>query len=205
MIPRERWTRLKPILEPAVDLSPGEASGYLERVCGDDPKLREEAGFLLRACEGARRSLLLLDSPAAELAAPLLELERLSLEPPEALEPGVTVGPYLIERCLGRGGMGVVYLAHDRRLDRRVALKLLPPGLAAADAAKRRFVQEAKAASRLDHPNPACRWGCTNGTTTPRHRRPGRILQGDSYRTLRPDPREASPFSRRTSRRSISA
>ncbi len=153
MIPRERWTRLKPILEPAVELTPGEVPAYLERVCGNDQSLREEADALLRACEGARRSLHFLDSPAAELAAPLLELESLAHESPEELEPGTAVGPYRIERRLGRGGMGVVYLAQDHRLDRRVALKLLPPGLAADDAAKRRFVQEAKAASRLDHPN----------------------------------------------------
>ena len=49
--------------------------------------------------------------------------------------------------------MGVVYLAHDPRLDRYVAIKLLPPDLTRDDTAKQRFLQEAKAASALDHPN----------------------------------------------------
>ncbi len=49
--------------------------------------------------------------------------------------------------------MGVVYTAHDPRLDRQVAIKVLPPALTRDDTAKRRFLQEAKAASALDHPN----------------------------------------------------
>ena len=49
--------------------------------------------------------------------------------------------------------MGVVYLAHDPRLDRHVAIKLLPPDLTRDETAKQRFLQEAKAASALDHPN----------------------------------------------------
>ena len=63
------------------------------------------------------------------------------------------LGPYRIVAELGRGGMGVVYTAHDPRLDRHVAIKLLPPDLTRDDTAKQRFLQEAKAASALDHPN----------------------------------------------------
>jgi serine/threonine-protein kinase len=66
---------------------------------------------------------------------------------------GNTIGPYCLVRELGSGGMGIVYLAHDPRLDRNVALKLLPPFVSADPDAKRRFVEEAKAASALDHPN----------------------------------------------------
>ena len=69
------------------------------------------------------------------------------------LAPGTTLGPYKIVSQLGSGGMGVVYTAHDPRLDRRVAIKLLPPDLTRDETAKRRFLQEAKAASALDHPN----------------------------------------------------
>ena len=64
-----------------------------------------------------------------------------------------TVSHYTIVSKLGEGGMGVVYLAEDTKLDRRVALKFLPPALATREETKKRFVQEAKAASSLDHPN----------------------------------------------------
>ena len=62
-------------------------------------------------------------------------------------------GRYSLERELGRGGMGIVYLAHDVALDRQVALKLLPPELAAHDEVRARFLNEARTAARLSHPN----------------------------------------------------
>ena len=70
-----------------------------------------------------------------------------------SLAPGTTLGPYRIVSQLGAGGMGVVYQAHDPRLDRSVAIKLLPPDLTRDEIAKQRFLQEAKSASALDHPN----------------------------------------------------
>jgi eukaryotic-like serine/threonine-protein kinase len=62
-------------------------------------------------------------------------------------------GRYSIERELGRGGMGIVYLARDVRLDRPVALKLLPPDRAQVATIRERFLQEARTAARLSHPN----------------------------------------------------
>lgn len=67
---------------------------------------------------------------------------------PEALK-----GRYSLERELGRGGMGIVYLAHDVALDRPVALKLLPPPVAAESTRRERFLREARTAARLSHPN----------------------------------------------------
>jgi serine/threonine protein kinase/Tol biopolymer transport system component len=66
---------------------------------------------------------------------------------------GTALGPYQIERLLGRGGMGVVYLALDPRLERRVALKVLAPELTTDMAFRERFVREARMAAAADHPN----------------------------------------------------
>lgn len=62
-------------------------------------------------------------------------------------------GRYSIDRELGRGGMGIVYLAHEVHLDRLVAIKLLPPAMAAEPLLRERFLREARLAARLSHPN----------------------------------------------------
>ena len=74
--------------------------------------------------------------------------------PPEILPLADSLaGQYDIERELGRGGMGVVYLAHDVKLDREVAIKVLPPLLAGTAEVRERFLREARTAARLSHPN----------------------------------------------------
>src|SRR5690242_16189272 len=70
-----------------------------------------------------------------------------------ALSPGTKLGRYEIRSQIGVGGMGEVYLAQDTSLDRRVALKVLPENVASNRDRMNRFVQEAKAASGLNHPN----------------------------------------------------
>ena len=66
---------------------------------------------------------------------------------------GKQVGRYKIHEALGQGGMGVVYKAHDPKLDRTIAIKFLASDLTSNEEARRRFIHEARAASGLDHPN----------------------------------------------------
>src|SRR5688572_31955734 len=75
-------------------------------------------------------------------------LDRLFLDFQSAI-----AGRYSLERELGRGGMGVVYLAREVRLDRPVAIKLLPPSKAADPRLRERFLREARTAAKLSHPN----------------------------------------------------
>src|SRR5688500_6719497 len=70
-----------------------------------------------------------------------------------ALEPGTRLGPYAITSLIGSGGMGEVYRAHDARLGRDVAVKVLPADFGADADRLRRFEQEARAAAGLNHPN----------------------------------------------------
>ena len=76
-----------------------------------------------------------------------------SLSPDIAPLAASLAGQYDLERELGRGGMGVVYLAHDVKLDREVAIKVLPPLLAGSADVRERFLREARTAARLSHPN----------------------------------------------------
>src|ERR1043165_8581133 len=69
------------------------------------------------------------------------------------IEAGTKLGRYEVRSKIGEGGVGEVYLAQDTRLDRKVALKILPADVAADAGRMHRFVQEAKAASGLNHPN----------------------------------------------------
>lgn len=153
MISRERWQQLQPILDRALDLPVEDVPAYLQRCCGDDALLRQEVERLLDAAQHDAARLHPFDVPVDRAAAAILSASVLQSEARAPLAPNQVVGPYRVVRRIGSGGMGVVYLAHDERLGRPVALKMLPPWLAADEGAMRRFMDEARAASALDHPN----------------------------------------------------
>jgi serine/threonine protein kinase len=140
----ERWHRIDNILQAALALDPAERTAFLDSACEGDESLRDEVISLLSF---EQQTLDLIDIPAVEVAAPLLASNQPDL--PE----GQLIGHYRIISLLGIGGMGEVYLAKDEKLNRRIALKLLPADYTRNKDRLRRFQQEAQAASALNHPN----------------------------------------------------
>ncbi|HSK18558.1 MAG TPA: serine/threonine-protein kinase, partial [Longimicrobiales bacterium] len=149
----ERWERGRALFDAARALPPDARGAYLDAACDDDEQ-RAEIAALLHAHaaieSGAVTGFLELDPVNT---AALLDSTDSTGEPVDSLAPGETLGRYRVIRRVGAGGMGVVYLAEDERLHRAAALKLLPRRLAVDATARRRFEEEARAASALDHPN----------------------------------------------------
>lgn len=140
----ERWARIKPIFYEAAEQALNERAAFIRSRCGGDESLALEIESLLSAHDQA--GAFIEGTPIDRTkSAPGVKL-------PDLLS-GSRVGAYEVIREIGRGGMGAVYLAQDTRLGRRVALKLLSGELTTEQRHIRRFEQEARAASALNHPN----------------------------------------------------
>jgi eukaryotic-like serine/threonine-protein kinase len=137
--PDATWPRIKQIVAGALDLPANDRAAYLSSSCGADAVLRREVESLLAAHQQAGT---FLETCVRVFAA----------VPPADLT-GRIIGSYTIERRIGAGGMGEVYLARDAKLDRPVALKLLSRELALNADRLHRFHAEARAASSLNHPH----------------------------------------------------
>jgi serine/threonine protein kinase/formylglycine-generating enzyme required for sulfatase activity len=134
----ERWANVERIFLAALDLPEEERAAFVARECGADAELEREV-----------RRMLGPGSPAPQFLAPP------SPEPAGALPSDVAVrklGDFELLEEIGRGGMGVVFRAWQRSLGRRVAVKVLPKGLTLTSRQVERFLREARAAGKLQHP-----------------------------------------------------
>ncbi len=140
----ERWQQVKQIFQSALERNPAERSAFLNQACADDPALRSEVESLIASHDQAGDSI---EAMAAEAATEMLASD------PVGPIVGKQISHYQVVSRIGRGGMGEVFLAHDTSLGRKVALKLLRSDFTRIEERLRRFQQEARAASALNHPN----------------------------------------------------
>jgi eukaryotic-like serine/threonine-protein kinase len=129
----ERNRQIDQVFQAALACDPAERAGFLDGACANDAALRLEVESLLVADEQAGG---FIESPALEMAPELVADDR------SKTVSGKTIGPYRLDQRLGAGGMGKVYLAHDIRLGRKVALKLLDPRLLDDTEQRTRFLRE---------------------------------------------------------------
>ncbi|HSB08024.1 MAG TPA: protein kinase [Blastocatellia bacterium] len=135
---------MKDVFCSALEREPAQRAAFLDRACDGDQSLRREVESLLASHEQAAS---FMETPVIEAAAQVCG------EAPRESLVEQRVGQYEVLSELGKGGMGVVYLARDAKLDRKVALKLLPAYFMEDRERVRRFEREARAASALNHPN----------------------------------------------------
>jgi eukaryotic-like serine/threonine-protein kinase len=140
----DRWEQIEKICHAALDLEEAQRADFLKAACAGNEELRREVESLLQFDSRGDR---FIEQPALEVAAQMIAQEK-----PKSLL-GQQLGSYQILSLLGTGGMGVVYKARDTRLKRSVAIKVLPGNQVSDPERKRRFIQEARAASALNHPN----------------------------------------------------
>ena len=137
----DRWQRVARLYDQVLEREPDERAAFLASQTGDDAELQREVRSLL----AQDHERVLLDEPLLETAAEVLD--------EFDLEPGTQLGPYRIDAVAGAGGMGQVYRATDTRLNRTVAIKVLPRALARDPELRARFEREARAVAALSHPH----------------------------------------------------
>ena len=138
----ERWQQIDKLLEAALEQEESQREAFLKEACRGDEALRQEVESLLE-----HQSEHFMEEPAVEMAA-----EGLVKDQVQALV-GKQMGSYKILSLLGKGGMGEVYRARDMKLEREVAIKVLPAEFTQDPGRLARFEREAKLLAALNHPN----------------------------------------------------
>jgi serine/threonine protein kinase/Tol biopolymer transport system component len=138
----DRWERVADLYQAAQERAPEERLAFVRQTSGGDSDLRREVELLLAQDE----KTVVIDRPIAAAAHSLLADNA-------DVQPGSFIGSYRIESLLGVGGMGEVYRARDTKLNRDVAIKILPPALATDPDRLARFKREAQVLASLNHPN----------------------------------------------------
>ncbi|MCA1637935.1 MAG: serine/threonine protein kinase, partial [Acidobacteria bacterium] len=177
MNPNE-WEKVKKIFDAALKLAPDKREKFLDENCDEDKILRREVEKLLASFKDDS----FMEQPAAT------ELASLIVERNGKLAGGEQIAHYRVLSQIGAGGMGEVYLAKDTRLNRKVALKVLPEYLTNDKMRLQRFEQEARAASALNHPNIITIYAI--GAETDTHFIAAEYIEGETlHRRLKSEPR----------------
>ena len=140
--------RVTAVFEAAVLLEPAERLLFVREACADDPALQRHVESMLADVDQP----VVIDRPVDEAIADLMDDDT-------PVMVGAQFGPYRVESLLGAGGMGAVYRATDTVLGRQVAIKILPPDVAADPEWVARFRREAQALAALNHPNVGAIYG----------------------------------------------
>ena len=149
----DRWRQTERIYQDALKITPEKRSAFLEEACRNVPDVKRDVEVLLAA-----DSLTFMNRPAWDAVSAISE---------SLLPKGESIGIYRIETMLGRGGMGEVYRAHDAKLNRDVAVKVLPAAFINDRERLSRFQREARMLASLNHPNIASIYGLEDSGNTP--------------------------------------
>ena len=149
---KDRWEKVAEVYDAAQEKHPEERLPFVRAAAAGDSDLRRHVESLLAEDDKP----VVLDTPI-QLAVD----EVLNDNPP--VQPGTLIGPYRIDTLIGMGGMGEVYRARDTKLNRDVAIKILPPAFANDPDRLARFKREAQVLASLNHPNVGGIYGFEDG------------------------------------------
>jgi len=155
----QRWRQTKALFQAALERPPAERAAFVAAQAGDNDELRCEVEALL-ASDAADKSVL-ERLPLADVSVIAAESNFAAHETRlhTTVRPGYRIGPYEVVTLLGAGGMGQVFRARDTKLNRDVALKVLPDSFELDSDRKARFTREAHMLAALNHPNIAAIYG----------------------------------------------